>query len=1516
MKKPLWKRLVSSVITGALLVSMLPISAIADDMDTETMTGEKETIEVSSVSASSRQTNFNSGWKFYLGTSSTAQNKNFDDSKWKNVILPHDFSISQAYTTRGEAESGFLPGGTGWYRKTFTLPAADEGKRIVLNFDGVYSDAYVYVNGTSVGENHYGYSSFAFDISDYVTCDGATENVIAVKAVNTIPSSRWYSGSGIYRDVTLMVTDPIHVSWHGTYVTTPNIQKGDGTVQAAVEVSNETSKAATVTVSNTVYNSDGEAVSKPATDTTSIASGGTETVTTTPVVSDPVLWSVDSPTLYSVRTEISVDGTTVDTYDTTFGFRWYSFDSNQGFFLNGKAVKLNGVCMHHDQGALGSVAAYDAMYRQLASMKDMGVNAIRTSHNPADEDFIDICNELGLMVVEEAFDGWSISKNGNSYDFGRYFNTALSNSNQILTGDSSMTWAEFAIKSMVRRDRNDPSIILWSLGNEIQEGASADYSFPTIAQHLIDWIEEVDTTRQTTIGSNQRTTSGVLGSVHSVIKNNGGIVGFNYASRSELANMHSAYGPIIASETSSAVNSRGIYNSQANASNADGKYHLTSYDTSSVSWGKTAHDSMWDTLTNDYVAGEFIWTGWDYLGEPTPWNGTGSGSVSWAGAIPNSSYFGIVDTAGFEKDTYYLYRSQWKQDDTTLHLVTAWDSDNMLTQSGKTPVVIYSNAPTVKLYRNGTLIGTATRKVNTTSAGHTYYTYTTQSNNSSVCNAVSGYSSTSLYATFNVTYASGTISAKAFDENGTEITKTSGNAAVSTPGTVSKLKVETNKTEIQADGSSLAYISVDVTDANGVLDTTATNTINFSLTGNGEIVGVDNGDQATTAKHQQSSVRTSGTSAKIAAYAGKALVIVRSTTEAGSFHVTASSSNLTGGSVTVTTTAVSEENKEGLSSYTMVRDYTVKAGTKPTLQTEATGTLADDTTVQGTITWEDIAADTYNTAGDYTIKGTLQFSGMEPIAVTAKLHVIANVVAMRNISTVTMTGNLPTLPNTVNGVLADGTLSGEFAVEWDEIRADQFATEGDIVTVHGTVTVFGQQTLPVTCTVRVAKAVNTESTNVAPNVSRLQQDIPAQYQSDNLNAIINGVTTFADNTSERWTNWNNRYNSDTATITFTWDTAQLLSGVNLYYYYDSCCKYPDNIDFQYSLNGTDYTSVSYTSEQVQTAALGAEYAYTFDNVINPVSVRIVFTQKDGRSGYCVGLIEAEMMTYAGKITTHTSADLSGIAVDGTAIEGFDSQTQEYRAFGSTVTATTADNAGITVLPADDNGIVRILTISEDGNAQKTYEVTLEQPQICEHEHTEIRNAKDATCTEPGYTGDTVCTNCGEVVKKGSEIAPKDHKWDDGVIYKEPTTTEEGIKLYTCTVCNATKTEPIAVVIGKMKPTGTASAIRASTGGERLTIIGKFNEYTHQEDCYPVLSHGLVYIRANKLGIGNLTVNTTGRTKVTFTGYKEDGSFRYTFTPSTLGTKYAVRTFLTYIDDEGNTVYTYSKTFYASYNSLG
>lgn len=1526
----------------------------------ETITGEPVTTLLSAGTLS-RETNFNGDWKFYLGTASNAQNVSFDDSGWKSVTLPHDFSISQSFTVSGEAESGFLPGGTGWYRKSFTMPESCEGKRVILSFDGAYKDTTVYVNGTQAGENHYGYTAFAFDITDYLICDGSTENVVAVKVVNDLPSSRWYSGSGIYRDVTLLVTDSVHVALNGTYVTTPDISDGVGTVQVTADVVNDGSEAAAVTVKNTVFTKSGTAASGAAQASAEVPAGETVSVTTAPVVEAPALWSVDSPNLYFVHTEIYVDGALKDSYDTDFGFRWFTFDSDNGFYLNGQALKLNGVCLHHDQGALGSAAYYDAIYRQLSVMKDMGVNAVRTSHNPADEDFIDICNELGLLVMEEAFDGWSVAKNGNSNDFSVYFNAALGEGNTVLGGSSTMTWAEFAVKSMVARDRNDPSVILWSLGNEIQEGAYAASSFPAIAQNLIDWISELDTTRPTTIGDNTRSanTGSVLGQVLNVIKNNGGVVGFNYASSSELSSLHGVYGAMLASETSSAVNSRGQYSSQANASAVDGSYHLTSYDTSTVSWGKFAYASLWDTLTADYVAGEFVWTGFDYIGEPTPWNGTGSGSVTRAGAIPNSSYFGIVDTAGFEKDTYYLYRSQWNHNDTTLHLVTAWDSDNMLTVSEKTPVVIYTNAPKVELYRNGELIGTAQRTVHTTGAGHQYFTYETASNNASACTAIAGSAGTSLYAAFQVAYEEGAISAKAYDENGNEITSTVGSKEVKTPGEADRLKVTQSKTSVAADGSSLVYIEVEVQDEKGVTDTTAQNAIYFSLSGNGEIVGVDNGDQATTEKYQQASVLTGTTSAHINAFAGKALVIVRSAKDPGGFSVEVTSQGLTGAGVSVDTYSVSEGTvTEGLVSYTMVRDYTVKAGTIPALQTAASGTMADGSTVTGTIVWEEIPETVYAAAGDHTIRGTLYFEGEEAIGVIVRLHVIADLIAVRNVSAVTTPLTVPDLPDVAVGIMADGALSGEFAVSWSEMTEEQFAEAGTVVLVEGTAQIMGTVTLPVTASVRVAEAVNTESVNVAPDAAEVTQDIPETNQSDSLESVNNGITKPGDNTAERWSNWNNRTNSDTAVLTFRWDTAQLLSSVNLYYYYDSCAARPESVSFEYSLNGTDFEAIESNEQLAEEYSLGAEYTYTFAYTVNPVAIRIILTQQNGTTGSnCVALTEAEIMTFAGKLEVNSSAALSEISVDGIALEGFLEDTLEYSASGEQVSAQSAVNAGITILPVLDH-VVRILTVSEDGSDARTYVVTIDGEAACEHAVTErrgavepgcttegytgdlyctvcgalletgevipatghntiLKNAVAATCGTPGYTGDEVCIVCGETVKTGSVIpATGNHTYDGGTVTKEATETEEGIRTYTCTVCGETKTEVIPRLepsVSKTEPAVTFSAAASSDG--KIILTGQFEDFENSGDYYEVTGHGFVYYSSSKLGTKNLTVNTAGRTRVNVKSYKEDGSYSYSFTPAYASTYYTVRAFLVYEDANGITKYAYSNAVRVSYNNL-
>ena len=1394
------------LLAFAMVITLFPAGIIS--VRAETIKGAEQTVDLTADAYDARENNINKGWKFYLGTSSTAHNQNFDDSGWDDVDLPHDFSIFQNFTTSGEAESGFLPGGTGWYRKTFTMPEDAAGKTVLLNFDGVYMHATVYVNGTYVGEHHYGYTNFAFDITDYLVCDGASENVIAVKAENKLPSSRWYSGSGIYRDVELLVLDPVHVNLNGTTVTTPNIASGNGTVNVAAEIVNDGSASASVTVTNTVYKKGSNAAAATAAATATVAAGATAEVTTSAVVSNPALWDLDNPNLYTVVTEVAVDGAVVDTYETEFGFRWFTF-SDMGFALNGEYVKLNGVCMHHDQGALGSAAYYDAMYRQISILKDMGCNAIRITHNPGDEDFIAICSELGMLVIEETFDGLVDPKNGNYNDFSSYFEVAVGEGNGLYGATASMQYAEYATRSIVRRDRNAASIFAWSFGNEIQEGTGwGNVSrYDDICANYITWVNAEDGSRVVTSGDNNRGGNSALVDVIRTITNAGGVAGFNYCnSASSLYSLAQSYGGqygcIIASETASATNSRGIYVSQSSNTGVDGKMHLTSYDTSSVSWGITAHDSIYNTYQYDCVAGEFVWTGFDYIGEPTPWNGTDAGSKSGQGAVPNSSYFGIIDTTGFPKDTYYLYRSQWNKDAVTAHLVTAWDSGNYMLSGGKVPVWVYTNAAKAELYLNDTLVGTTTRSAVTSPAGHTYYTYSATSNDS-VCTANAASGADALYTVFNVAYTAGTLTLKAYDENGNLIAldDSCGQYTVSTPGAVTQLKATANKTEIAADGSSLVYIEVDVLDADGNLDTTATNNITFTLTGEGKILGVDNGDQATVNKYQQASVLTSSKSANINAYAGKALVIVSSTEEAGEIKVAIASNGLTGETVTINAVSDGEEEEvTGLTTYTMIRDYSVKAGTAPELDTAATGTLADGTTVTGTIVWDEVPAATYNTVGDYTIRGVLTFAGFEPINVTAKLHVIPNVIAMRNISTATTANIVPTLPSVVNGVLADGTVTGEFVVTWEAVDASALSTVDDLVVVNGTAAVMGDETLPVTCTIRVAQAVQAESTNVAPMADSVSQDVPSGYWSDNINSVNNGVTKPGDNTNERWTNWNYRTTSDNATLTLTWATAQMLSHVNLYYYYDNCCAYPKSVEFSYSLNGVDYVDVAVTEAQEETYSLGAQYSYTFEEPINPVGLKIKLTQQSGTSGNnCVGLTEIECMTYAAALEYNSSADLSGITVDGVPVENFAADTLAYEANGEVVAATTDVNAGITVLPAYD-GVVRVLTIAEDASEAKTYAVTVGAP--CEHTNTEVVGAVAVSCTEDGYTGDTKCLDCGKVIAKGEVIPATGHNYEDG----------------TCTNCGDTLLYVAQNTATEEKYTIVDEALTAAAAGQTVKLL--------------------------------------------------------------------------------------------------
>ena len=1450
MKKRM-KQLMAVMLSVALCVPAIP-GAYGYAATSGTTFTQEEEIALSGL-GSERSTLFNDGWKFSLSDPSGAESTSFNDGSWDAVTLPHDFSISQNFTTSGEAESGFLPGGTGWYRKSFTVPSGCDGKSVILSFDGVYQNAYVYVNGKQVGENHYGYTSFAFDISKYLVCDGLTDNVIAVKVVNKLPSSRWYSGSGIYRDVKLIVADQIHVIQNGTQITTPDIENGVGTVSAKVKVANSGTSSANITVRNTVYDKKGQKVSESAETTLTVEAGSSAEASTNNVVTNPSLWSLDDPTQYYVRTEILSAGSVVDTYDTTFGFRWYKFTKNTGFSLNGENVKLNGVCMHHDQGALGSAAYRDAMYRQISILKNMGVNLIRATHNPYDEDFIDICDELGILVIEEAFDGWELAKNGNSNDFSVYFNKTLTGDNEILDGDTSMTWAEFAIKSMVKRDRNDPSVILWSLGNEIDEGCSGSTAnYPTIAENLINWIKEVDTQHPATLGSNRKTTSGNIAGAMAKVVASGGIAGYNYASSSDLDRLADYNGGVIlASETSSATNSRGIYVSTANNQNVDGKLHLTSYDTSKVGWGKTAHDSIWDTVTKDKVAGECVWTGFDYIGEPTPWNGTGTGSSN-GNPYPNSSYFGIVETTGFPKDTYYLYRSQWKQDDTTLHLVTAWDSDNMINKSGMTPVWVYSNAAKVELYRNGKKVGTATRTVHTTDAGHKYYTYTTQSADNSVCTTTSGANSESLYSVFNVAYEKGTISAKAYDESGKEITDFEGTASVSTPDAPAKLVVSKDKESITADGSSLSYISVDVTDANGNPDTTATNNIRFTLTGDGEIVGVDNGDQATVSKYQQASVLTGTTFANINAYAGKALVIVRSTNKAGNFTVKAESDSLTGGEAVVTTSSASDNNSNAMTSYRMAKHLYAPVGSSNVeLPANATASYADGTTKTCKITWKSYDKAALKTVGSFRIEGSFT-DGTDTVEVSITAHIYGKIKGAENYSCITKPNTLPELPKTAMTYYADGSPFEAREVTWnlDGITEDTFKNIGDIITINGSVTAFGE-TYPITASVRVAEPVIDKYDNVATAALHLTDNGP---YNDTLAAINDGNRSDNGYSDSRWSTWDKKDDSthEDAVITMDWATAIATNQINLFYFYQpndhAQSKLPTTVKFEYTLN-SGYENGEIVSNGWQEITPAGEpeeindpslhkwtkgYTYKFAETINPIAIRITFSY----TGF-IGLNEAEVMTPTTTYRTNTSAELSGIKIGNTNLTlGSDDRYEIDESSFDGLSFTNPENASVTVIPVS-NREIKIVSVAEDGKSRRTYSVVLKNvPLIPEETETPDTKETETPNTKPETPStDKPQTPSTPALKKGDTFKVKNIQYKVLNVSKKTVAVVKGTDRKPGKVTKVTIPNTVKDAAGKT--TFTVTQIQANAFknyknlksviiGKNVTSIGKNSFYGCQK----------------------------------------------------------------------------------------
>ena len=905
-------------------------------------------------------------WKFNLGDAANAQDVSFDDSSWVTIDLPHDYSITQEYDANLESESAYLPGGTGWYRKILNIPESLAGKRVTLDFDGAYMNAVLYVNGTKLGSHPNGYTAFSFDITDALK-PGET-NVIAVRTENKVPSSRWYSGSGITRDVSLTITDAVHFKKNGIIVTTPDLEANQTTVtvQNDLTIANDGDEAKKLTVLTSITKK-GEQTVLSSVNTSVTAAARTDTKISNPfAIKNPDLWTTDAPNLYTIHNEIYDGEELLQACDTDYGFRYMDFDPDQGFSLNGRHMKIRGVCMHSDLGALGTAMHGSALRRQVQILKRMGVNSIRTTHNPPSRMLIDICNEEGILLTEEIFDGWESVKNGNVNDYSAWITKTIGADNQIIgsTG-SSMPWYEYDLAAAIGRDRNDPCVIMWSIGNELATNISTYTDFVSLNKKMLTYIENLDNTRPCTMGDDKsKIGNGTFITMQNDLANAGGTNGMNYASGSQYDSLHKAHPDwkIYGSEVASAINSRNYYKTSGHQNGTNRDKQLTSYDESRVSWGACASDALYTTIQRDYLFGSYSWTGFDYLGEPTPWQSQGSGAQgTWPS--PKSSYFGIVDTAGFEKDSFYLYQSQWNDQIHTLHLLPTWDKNAVdIDLDGNVKVVVYSDAKSVELFftdtnGNRTSLGRKEFATKQSSTGLYSYQIYEGADKSSTPHE-------NLYLAWKVPYADGSIDAVAYDERGNMIANTDGRDHIETVGATTTLDASVwgGQETFYEDRDDLAFIEISLRDANGTVSTLDTSRVTVNVSGAGKLVAMDNGNSP-----DLESFFSGGRKA----FAGKVLAIVKPYGE-GEFTVTASAEGLAPAEITLTAAhAETSDAKKTIRSYVLSTKYTVAIGVTPDLPSQAEVRYTDGTTETLPVTWEEIPWQQVLEPGEFTVNGNI-----------------------------------------------------------------------------------------------------------------------------------------------------------------------------------------------------------------------------------------------------------------------------------------------------------------------------------------------------------------------------------------------------------------------------------------------------------------------------------------------------------------------------------------------------------------
>lgn len=771
----------------------------------------------------------------------------FDDSGWRQLNLPHDWAVEGPFEQEHEGSTGKLKyWGPVWYRKHFAVPVTDAGKKIKLEIDGAMSFSEVWLNGQFIGGWPYGYTSFELDLTPHLKVGG--ENVLAIRLDSPSESSRWYPGAGLYRNVWLVKTAPVHVGHWGTYITTPEVSAAAATVNLKVNVANESDGHATVTVKNEIFELG--ANDRPGKSIASVATAGFQVgalqagICTSQIkFAHPRLWSIARPQRYLAVTSIEQNGRLIDRVETRFGIRTIQFTAAQGFLLNGEVVKLKGVCNHHDLGALGAAVNSRALERQIQILQEMGCNAIRTSHNPPAPELLDACDRLGMVVMCETFDCWV---------------------NRKRTGDYHRVypdWHEKDTRALVRRDRNHPSVILWSIGNEINE-QSRPAQF-NVGEELAAIVRSEDPTRPVTAGCNH-VVAGYNGFQHIV-----DVFGFNYKPW-EYARFRgtNAAIPLYGSETASCVSSRGEYffpvSNDKGRGTAD--FQVSSYDLYAPRWAMPPDTEFKGQEANPFVGGEFVWTGFDYLGEPTPYDSDASNLLNYSDPaeraraeqelkalgkikVPSrSSYFGIIDLAGFKKDRFYIYQAHWRPELKMAHILPHWNWPERTNQV--TPVHVYTSGDEAELFLNGKSLG---RKKKASQEYRLRWD--------------------------DVVYQPGELKVVAY-KNGrrwaTDRVKTTGPAA--------KLTLQPDRATIHADGKDLSYVTLAVADKKGLMVPRAKNKIHFAISGPGEIVATDNGDATDLSIFKNTDRK---------AYNGLALVIVRGKPgEAGVIEVTASAEGL------------------------------------------------------------------------------------------------------------------------------------------------------------------------------------------------------------------------------------------------------------------------------------------------------------------------------------------------------------------------------------------------------------------------------------------------------------------------------------------------------------------------------------------------------------------------------------------------------------------------------------------------